>query len=141
MKCPHKKASKKEPAITTIAEALTLQFKLEFTLITYMSITMMGSVWYLESGASFHITGNSECFSDLEEKDLHMNIEFGDDGRYSATEICTITFRGGLGSRLRLKDVIVVRCLKKNLILVVVLEDRGVMSPPLTSNHFHKYSG
>ena len=41
----------------------------------------MGSVWYLDSGASFHMTGDKELFSDLEKKDLQMHIEMGDDGR------------------------------------------------------------
>ena len=46
----------------------------------------------LGSGASFHMIGNKELFSSLEEKDLQMHIEMGDDGRYSATGIGTITF-------------------------------------------------
>ena len=53
----------------------------------------MGSVWYLDSGASFHMTGDKEIFSSLEEKDLQMHIEMGDDRRYSATGIGTITFQ------------------------------------------------
>ena len=45
----------------------------------------MGIVWYLNSGASFHMTGDKELLNDLEEKYLHMYIEMGDNGRYSAT--------------------------------------------------------
>ena len=41
----------------------------------------MGLVWYLDSGASFHMMGDKELFSELEEKDLQMHIEMGDDGR------------------------------------------------------------
>ena len=40
----------------------------------------MGLLWYLDSGASFHMTGDKELFSDLEEKDLQKNIEMGNDG-------------------------------------------------------------
>ena len=40
----------------------------------------LGSVWYLDSGASFHVMGDKEFFSDLEENDLQMHIEMGDDG-------------------------------------------------------------
>ena len=40
----------------------------------------MGLVWYLNSGVSFHMTGDNELFSDLEEKDLQMHIEMSDDG-------------------------------------------------------------
>ena len=39
----------------------------------------LGSMWYLDSGASFHMTGDKELFSDLGEKDLHIHIEMGDD--------------------------------------------------------------
>jgi len=49
----------------------------------------------------------------------------GDDGRYSATGIGTVTFDRVKASPLRLKDVIFVPGLKKNLIYVEVLEDRG----------------
>jgi hypothetical protein len=38
------------------------------------------------------MTGDKEFFSDLEERDLKMHIEMGDDGRYSVTGIGTITF-------------------------------------------------
>jgi hypothetical protein len=40
----------------------------------------LGSVWYLDSGASFHMTGDKDLFSELEEGDLKMHIEMGDDG-------------------------------------------------------------
>ena len=85
----------------------------------------MGSVWYLGSGASFHITGDKELFSDLEEKDLQMHIEMGDDGRYSATRIGTITFERESGKQFLLKDVMHVPGLKKNLVSVAMLEDKG----------------
>lgn len=35
---------------------------------------------------------DKEFFSDLEEKDLQMNIEFGDDRRYNVTGIGIVTF-------------------------------------------------
>jgi hypothetical protein len=54
-KCPHKKASKK-PSGGVVGEALASQFELDFTLITCMVTSVMGSVWYLDSGASFHMT-------------------------------------------------------------------------------------
>ena len=45
-----------------------------------MASSALGSVWYLDSGASFHMTGDKDLFSDLEEKDPKMHIEIGDDG-------------------------------------------------------------
>ena len=85
----------------------------------------MGSVWYLDSGASFHMTGDKELFSDLEEKDLQMHIEMDDDGRYSVTSIRTITFERESGKPFLLKGVMHVPGLKKNLVSVAMLEDRG----------------
>ena len=40
------------------------------------------------------MTGDKELFSELEEKDLKMHIEMGDDGKYNVTGLGTITFRG-----------------------------------------------
>ena len=40
-----------------------------------MVSSALGSGWYLDSGASFHMTGDRKIFSDLEEKDLQMHIE------------------------------------------------------------------
>ena len=68
-KCSHKKAGKK-PLGKMAGEALTSQFELDFTLITCMVISVIGSVWYLDSGASFHMTNNKEFLCDLVEKDL-----------------------------------------------------------------------
>jgi len=68
--CPQKKASKKEPTIAEVGEALASQFEIDFTLIACMAGTSMGGVWYLDSGASFHMTGNRDLFSDFKEKDL-----------------------------------------------------------------------
>jgi len=65
---------------------------MDFTLITYMVSSMMGCVWYLDSGASLHMTGDKSLFSTLEEKDLKMHIEMGDDKRYSVLGVGTIAF-------------------------------------------------
>ena len=58
-----------------------------------MVSSALGSVWYLDSGASFHMNEDKEIFSDLEEKDIQMHIEMGDDGWYNAMRIGTITFQ------------------------------------------------
>lgn len=106
-------------------QALTSQFELDFTLIACMANTVMGSVWYLDSGASFHMRRCRYFFSDLEEKDIYKHIELGDDRRYNATEIGTITFNRESWSPLHLNDVMFFLGLKKNLIFVAILEDHN----------------
>ena len=90
-----------------------------------MDSRALRSVWYLDSGASFHITGDKESFIDLEEKYLRMHIEMENDGQYSATGIGTITFQRDSCKPFQLKDVMHVPGLKKNLVSVAMLEDRG----------------
>jgi hypothetical protein len=123
--CLQKKKNNKKDDGVAAGEALSSQFELEFSLIACMVSSALGSVWYLDSGASFHMTGDKEIFSDLEERDLKMHIEIGDDGRYSATSIGTITFQRELGKPFQLKYVMHVPGLKKNLVSVAMLEDRG----------------
>jgi len=54
-----------------------------------------------------------------------MHIKLRDDGRYSATRIGIVTFEREKSSPLHLKDVMYVPGLKKKLISISVLEDRG----------------
>jgi hypothetical protein len=71
------------------------------------------------------MTGDKESFSDLEEKDVRIHIEMGNNGRYSVTGIGTITFQRESSKPLQLKNVMHVPGLKKNLVSVAMLEDRG----------------
>jgi hypothetical protein len=61
----------------------------------------------------------------LEERDIKMNIEMGDDGQYSETGIGTITFQRESGKPFQLKYVMHVPSLKKNLVSIAMLEDKG----------------
>jgi len=71
------------------------------------------------------MTENKELFNIIKEKDLQLHIEFGDDGRYNTKGISIVTFKRELGSHLHLKNVIYVSGLKKILISIVVLEEKG----------------
>eukprot|EP00253_Pinus_taeda_P021218 PITA_21218 len=122
--CPQKKKNK-QAAESAAGEALASQFERDFSLISCLASSVMGSVWFLDSGASFHMTGDRDLFSDLNEKDLGVHIEMGDDGRYSAIGIGTVSFERESGKPFILKEVIHVPGLKKNLISVAMLEDKG----------------
>ena len=85
------KKSKKGSSEGSEVEELASQFEMDFTLMACMVSSMMGCVWYLDSGASFHMTGDKNLFSALEDKDK-MHIEMGDDGRYSVSGVGTVAF-------------------------------------------------
>ena len=70
--CPQKKKNN-QAAGSTAGEALASQFELDFSLIAFLVSSVMGSVWFLDSGASFHMNGDKYLFSDLDEKDLGVH--------------------------------------------------------------------
>ena len=86
---------------------------------------MMGSGWFLNNGASFHMTVNKILFSTLEEKYLQILITMGNDEKYSVSGVGTFIFQREHGSRLTLTDVKYVPRLKRNLVSIAMLEDRG----------------
>jgi len=57
-----------------------------------MVSSMMGCGWFLDSGASFHMTDDKILFSTLDEKDLKMRIEMGDNERFSVSRVGTVDF-------------------------------------------------
>eukprot|EP00253_Pinus_taeda_P004565 PITA_04565 len=106
-------------------EALASQFQLDFTLFACMVSSMVASGWFLDSGASFHMTGDKSLFNTLEEKDLQILIAMGNDEKYSVSSVGIVIFQREHGSRLTLNDVKYVPGLKRNLVLITMLEDRG----------------
>ena len=68
-KYPQKKKNKKVGG-SPDGKALALKFELNFSSFACMVSSALGSVWYLDNKSSFHMTGDKELFSDLEEKDL-----------------------------------------------------------------------
>ena len=90
-----------------------------------MVSSMVQCVWYLDSEASFHMSGDKNLFSTLDEKDLQMQIEMGNDGKYCVSGEGTVVFQREHGAPLTLSTVKYVPGLKKNLVSVAMLEDKG----------------
>ena len=57
-------------------------FDEEFCLIACMASTTRSSIWYIDSGASSHMTGQKRFFRDLQEGGTRIHVELGDDSRY-----------------------------------------------------------
>ena len=79
VQCPNKK--KKQVAASADMEQFASKFDREFSLIACLSSCSGTSrVWYIDSGASTHMSGVRECFSELNERGVDVEVELGDDG-------------------------------------------------------------
>ena len=68
-------------------------------------------------------TGKKRFFRDLQEGGTGIHVELGDDARYSAQGVVTISFEREFGKPLSFVDVLYVPGLTKNLISVSTLKD------------------
>ena len=100
-------------------------FDEEFFLIACMASTTGSNIWYIDSGASSHMTGQKRFFRDLQEGGTGIHVELGDDARYRAQGVGTVSFERESDKTLSFADVLYVPGLTKNLILVSTLEDKG----------------
>eukprot|EP00253_Pinus_taeda_P036127 PITA_36127 len=78
-----------------------------------------------KKGSSKGSDGDKNLFSTLEEKDLQMQIAMGDDGKYCVLGEGTVVFQMEHGTPVTPTDVKYVPGLKKNLVSIALLEDKG----------------
>jgi hypothetical protein len=79
----------------------------------------------VDSGASQHMTSTRQCFSSLKEHNSGVQVELGDDAKYPVAGVGTIPFQLQSGNSLDFDDVLFVPGLRKNLLSVSVMEDKG----------------
>jgi hypothetical protein len=101
-------------------------FKNDFSIVSYISIDMIPrNAWYVNNGASRHMTSTQELFLGLTEKDSRVQVELGDDAKYPVAGVGTIPFRLHPGNSLDFDNILFFPSLRKNLLLVSVMEDKG----------------
>jgi hypothetical protein len=123
--CPEKKKCKPQMEAPTGVEEFCQSFEKDFFLVACMSNLALTDVWYVDSGTSCHMTGRKEFFSRLQEGGVNILIELGDNARYNAQGIGTVSFQRESGKPLCFVDVLYVLGLTKNLISLSTLEDKG----------------
>ena len=65
-------------------EVFNKNFNEDFCLVVCMASTTGNNVWYVDSGASCHMTGQKTFFKSLQEGGLNLHVELGDDAQYEA---------------------------------------------------------
>ena len=125
VQCPNRK--KKQVAASVDVEDFASTFEREFSLITCLSACSGSSRdWYIDSGASTHMTGVREVFFEITERDIDVKVELSDDMVANAVGRGTVAFHRESRPPLRFRHVYYVPGLKKNLISVSTIEDRGL---------------
>jgi hypothetical protein len=89
------------------------------------SVEYSPHIWYIDSGASSHIIGIREHFSDLRDTEVRIDISLGDNRIVTVAGIGTVSFRRENLPPISFTDVLFVPGMKKNLISVSTLQDRG----------------
>eukprot|EP00253_Pinus_taeda_P009645 PITA_09645 len=82
-------------------------------------------IWYVDSGASRHMTRVRKYFSELLESGTDVEVVIGDDRVVRAVGVGTLTFQRESKPPLKVTEVLYVPGMRKNLIYVSALEDRG----------------
>jgi hypothetical protein len=82
-------------------------------------------MWLIDSGASRNMAGDHRNFSSMKEKETPHKVELGDNNSYAIKVIGKDTIKMELGNSIHLSNVLYVSGLKKNLVSISCLEDKG----------------
>jgi hypothetical protein len=129
--CPNKKKKKPESEVSTSAEVVefTQRFE-EFSLM----VGLVGSgcpvfedieSWFVDCGASQHMTGLRSIFLDLTEIDLDCNVNCGAGPQYAVKGVGRMRFQLESGGLLEFGEVLYVPELTVHLLSVSALDESG----------------
>jgi hypothetical protein len=99
----------------------------DYVLISALSgsVTHGEDTWLIDSGASKHMTGQKNILSCVSEKKFSQKVTLGDNYQYPIKGVGESNFKLNSGNSLKMKDVLYVPGLKKNLLSISALEKKG----------------
>jgi hypothetical protein len=83
------------------------------------------NTWLIDSGASRYMTSIRNHLTRFIKKETHLHVVLGDDARYSVRGVGTSTFQLDSDMHLKLEEVLYVPGMKRNLVSISSLEDKG----------------
>jgi transposase InsO family protein len=89
------------------------------------SVTPGEDTWLIDSGASKHMMGERNILSCISEKKFSQKVTLGDDYQYPIKGVGESNHKLNSGNSLKMKDVLYVSGLKKNLLSISALEKKG----------------
>jgi hypothetical protein len=89
------------------------------------TVTHGSDTWLVDSGASKHMTGYKDSLSDLVHKDSPHKVKLSDNYQYPIKGVGETSYKVDSEKPLKIKDVLYVPGLKKNLLSISTLEEKG----------------
>jgi hypothetical protein len=89
------------------------------------SVTPREDTWLIDSGASKHMTGQINILSCISEKKFSHKVTLGDDYQYHIKGVGESNHKLNSGNSLKMKDILYVLALKKNLLSISSLQKKG----------------
>ena len=83
------------------------------------------AMWFVDSRPFRRMTSAREQFTQFSEKELNLEVELGDNRIVRAVGVGIVSFQRESLRPLKVKEVLYVLGLKKNLISVSTIEDQG----------------
>ena len=88
-------------------------------------VTPREDTWLIDSGASKDMIGKKQTLWRLEEKNSPQKVSLGDDYQYPIKGIVESSYKLDFGTSMNMKEVIYVLGLKKNLLSISTLDNKG----------------
>jgi hypothetical protein len=82
--------------------------------------------WLIDSGASKHMSGQRDILSCLTKMKFPQKVTLGDDYQYPIKGVGESNYKLDLGTPMKMKDVLYVSGLTKNLLSISALEKKGL---------------
>jgi hypothetical protein len=87
-------------------------------------VTPGEDTWLIDIGASKHMTCQKDILSSIIEKDFPYKVSLGDDYQYPIKGMGESTYKLDSGTPMRMKDVLYVPGLTKNLLSISALDKK-----------------
>jgi hypothetical protein len=89
------------------------------------TVTHGSDTWLIDSGVSKHMTGYKDSFLELVQKDSPHKVKLGDDYQYPIKGVREASYKLDFEKPMKKKDVLYVPGLKKNLLSISALDEKG----------------
>ena len=90
------------------------------------TITHKSNDWLMDSGSSKQMTGYKESFVNMSEHESPHKVKLGDDYQYPIKWSGEDSYKLDSGKSLKVKDVLYVLGLKKNILSIFALDAKGI---------------